>query len=173
MSFEGYTFFMDLRIREATYFDIQGMLEVITDAQTRMIEEGNPGQWGRHSPSVSRLCEEIKTSALKVVVDEKKIIALFALIPGEDPTYIRIDGKWNDDSQYYVIHSLASSSAYHGMFAYILDYAKSFCPHIRMDTHKDNKTMRHLFIKHGFTYCGITRVEDGTERLCYELSQSS
>ena len=39
---------------------------------------------------------------------------------------------------------------------------------MRIDTHKDNKTMQRLILKNGYEYCGIIFVEDGTERLAFE-----
>ena len=39
---------------------------------------------------------------------------------------------------------------------------------IRIDTHRDNKIMRHNIEKHCFTYCGIIYLANGDERLAYQ-----
>jgi RimJ/RimL family protein N-acetyltransferase len=39
---------------------------------------------------------------------------------------------------------------------------------IRVDTHKENKSMQKLLKKNGFTYCGIIYLVDGNERAAFE-----
>lgn len=41
-------------------------------------------------------------------------------------------------------------------------------PNLRIDTHEENKVMRHLIEKSGFAECGIIRVEDGSPRIAYQ-----
>ena len=47
-------------------------------------------------------------------------------------------------------------------------FAAGRCPHLRIDTHADNRPMRNHIAGAGFVYCGIIRVEDGSPRLAYE-----
>ena len=100
--------------------------------------------------------------------DDKTVIAYFALLPSPEPTYAHIDGAWLTDGPYGVIHRMASYPEVHGIFSAVIDFAAVRYPHIRIDTHRDNRIMQHLIAKHGFTYCGIIWLEDGTERLAYE-----
>ena len=95
-------------------------------------------------------------------------VAYFALLPSPEPTYSYIDGAWLTDEPYGVIHRMASYPDVHGIFAAIIDFAAARHAHLRIDTHRDNRIMRHLIEKHGFTYCGIIWLTDGTERLAYE-----
>ena len=99
---------------------------------------------------------------------EKSIVAYFALLSSPEPTYDVIDGAWLTDEPYGVIHRMASYPEVHGIFSTVINYAASRFAHLRIDTHRDNRIMQHLIEKHGFTYCGIIWLEDGTERLAYE-----
>ena len=63
---------------------------------------------------------------------------------------------------------MASYPEVHGIFSTVIDYAGAHYSHLRIDTHRDNRIMQHLIRKHGFTYCGIIWLQDGTERLAYE-----
>ena len=99
---------------------------------------------------------------------EKPVIAYFALLSSPEPTYTHIDGAWLNEGPYGVIHRMASYPDVHGIFSAVIDFAAVRYPHIRIDTHRDNRIMQHLIAKHGFTYCGIIWLEDGTERLAYE-----
>ena len=49
----------------------------------------------------------------------------------------------------------------------VMDYCFSHDPNIRIDTHRDNRIMKHNIMKHGFTYCGIIYLTSGDERLAY------
>lgn len=42
--------------------------------------------------------------------------------------------------------------------------------HVRIDTHRDNKTMQHVILKNGFEYCGIIYLKNGEQRLAYEYT---
>ena len=60
--------------------------------------------------------------------------------------------------------------------AEVLAWSFSQIDNIRIDTHRDNKPMRHLLEKYGFTYCGIIYLLNGDERLycregtgCYSI----
>ena len=97
-----------------------------------------------------------------------RIVAYFALLPSPEPTYDIINGAWLTDEPYGVIHRMASYPEVHGIFSTVINYAASRFAHLRIDTHRDNRIMRHLIEKHGFTYCGIIWLEDGAERLAYE-----
>ena len=97
-----------------------------------------------------------------------RIVAYFALLPSPEPTYSHIDGAWLTDEPYGVIHRIASYPDVHGIFSAIIDFAASRYPHLRIDTHRDNRIMQHVIESAGFTYCGIIWLTDGTERLAYE-----
>lgn len=54
-----------------------------------------------------------------------------------------------------------------------MDYCKAQIPHLRIDTHEDNKVMQHVLEKYGFVRCGIVYVSDGSPRIAYELLEKS
>ena len=97
-----------------------------------------------------------------------RVVGYFALLPSPEPTYSFIKGAWLSDEPYGVIHRIASYPDVHGVFAAIIDFAAARFPRLRIDTHRDNRIMQHLIDKHGFTYCGVIWLTDGTPRLAYE-----
>ena len=148
-----------------------------------MRADGNHSQWSAPGfPDDSLLLRDIAcgggfviesvipSSGSSVIPSEAKesIVAYFALLPSPEPTYDVIEGAWLTDEPYGVIHRMASYPEIHGIFSTVINYAASRYAHLRIDTHRDNRIMQHLIEKHGFTYCGIIRLEDGTERLAYE-----
>ena len=159
------------RIRRATAADLPALRPVFEAAKGIMRADGNPDQWSAPGfPPDDLILRDIARGGGYVILSKAKdsIVAYFALLPSPEPTYERIDGAWLTDEPYGVIHRIASYPDVHGIFAAIIGYAASRYPHLRIDTHRDNRIMQHLIGKHGFIYCGIIWLTDGTERLAYE-----
>ena len=155
-------------IRPATPADIPALRPVFEAAKGIMRADGNHDQWSAPGfPDDTLLLRDIARGG-GFVIENSTIVAYFALLPSPEPTYDVIDGAWLTDEPYGVIHRMASYPEVHGIFSTIIDYAASRYAHLRIDTHRDNRIMQHLIEKHGFTYCGVIWLEDGTERLAYE-----
>ena len=171
-------------IRPATEADLPALRPVFEAAKGIMRADGNLEQWAAPGfPGDALLLRDIARGGGYVISSEvekssvmpgstghlsPRIVAYFALLPSPEPTYTHIEGAWLTDEPYGVIHRMASYPEEHGIFAAIIDFAAARYAHLRIDTHRDNRIMQHLIEKHGFTYCGVIWLEDGTDRLAYE-----
>jgi len=156
-------------IRLAQPDDLPSILQVYEIARRFMAQTGNPNQWKTSHPAQSILEADIAAQRL-YVRDNNGVHGSFALFLEPDPTYSRIyGGAWRSELPYGTIHRIASDGSKPGF----LEEAVAFCrmknPHLRIDTHEDNKVMQHLVVKNGFEYCGIIYLENGDPRLAYEL----
>lgn len=156
-------------IRFALTDDLSIILKIYNTACEYMTASGNPTQWAGGYPQKTLLENDIKKQQLYVVLRGEKICGVFAFITGVDPTYLNIEGAWRSDTPYGTIHRIASDGTEKGIFAETLAFCKGKCPHLRIDTHKNNRTMRHLVTKHGFIECGVIYVDDGSARVAFEL----
>lgn len=180
--------------RLATENDLPRILEIYEYARGFMRKNGNSTQWAGGYPKIEMLRDDIAHGNLYVFTEgcarpkdgsgtnacadadtactnnAEKIHGVFAFIIGEDTTYKRIDdGAWLSDTTYGTIHRIASSGEVRGVFAKSVEFCKTCCPHLRIDTHADNLPMQHLIEKCGFSKCGIIYTYDGSPRLAYEL----
>lgn len=156
-------------IRSAACSDLPRILDIYAIARQYMLDHGNPSQWAGGYPWPDMLQEDIENGNLYVVAEGRRICGCFLFARGEDPTYQYIeDGYWLSSAPYGTIHRIASDGT-GGIFNSCLDFCRTHCPHLRMDTHRDNLTMQHLAEKYGFQRCGIIYVENGTPRIAYEL----
>ena len=156
-------------IRKATENDIQAVLAIFDKAKDIMRSDGNSTQWGDGYPDAGIVRTDISMGGAHIIEQDGKPVAYFALLPSPEPTYSSIDGKWLDDSApYHVIHRIASTPESHGVFRRIIEYALSVSGNLRIDTHRDNRIMRRLIEKSGFSYCGVIHLDDGAERLAYQ-----
>lgn len=158
---------MMYQIRKAQWEDFYRILEIYAIAREFMAKTGNPTQWGNYYPPLQMLEADIPAGNLYVVEDEA-IHGVFAYFTEPDPTYAYIeDGAWLDDSPYGTIHRVAADGS-GGVFTAVLRFAVERNPHVRIDTHADNKVMQHVLEKHGFQRTGIIYLEDGDPRIAYE-----
>ena len=157
-------------IREARLTDMDEIMLVMDAAKGIMRQSGNMHQWGEGYPSEAVITTDMEKKGGFVVVDDGMVVGYFAFLQSPEPTYARIyEGKWIDDVQpYHVVHRIASYPDAHGIFSSIMDFCFSHDRNIRIDTHRDNKIMQHIILKHGFTYCGIIYLLSGDERFAYQ-----
>ncbi len=158
-----------LEIRKATIDDLGRLMEIYRSAQDYMVRSGNPNQWGYSYPDSDIIRSDIEKGVCNVISDSGVIHGVFALFTGVDPTYLRIDGgSWLNDEPYVTIHRIAGDGKVHGIFKCAVDYCKSISSNVRIDTHKDNKTMQNLIVRSGFVKCGIIYVRDMSPRLAFQ-----
>ena len=158
-----------MEVRKAKQEDWKEILAIYSRAREYMRQTGNPNQWKDTSPAPRQLTDDIQAGNLYVVVEENCIHGVFALIPGPDPTYKKIDGTWLNDEAYAAIHRVASAGKQKGILSILLQYCAAQYTNLRIDTHHDNRIMQHLLEKHGFTRCGIIHLENGEPRSAYQF----
>lgn len=166
--------FVPMIIRQASYSDIELLKKVFEGAKRIMRESGNLHQWNDGYPSEEIIRKDIESGYCYVVCDDDTVLGTMTLIQGPEPTYNYIEGKWSDDSPYYVIHRLATAAPGRNIARKMLDWAFTHILQyqyntIRIDTHRDNCIMKHILTKYGFKECGVIYLENGDPRDAYLL----
>lgn len=160
---------MAYHIRRAEEADLPRILAIYAYSREFMARNGNPNQWGTTKPPRERVEQDIREGALYLVCGGDGIHGVFFFRVGEDPTYREIwDGDWSSRGEYGVIHRIASDGS-GGILTAALAFCRERCRCIRIDTHRDNLVMQRALGKHGFRRCGIIRIEDGSERIAFDL----
>ena len=161
-----------MKIRKATYADLDSLMKVFEGAKAIMRASGNLNQWNDGYPSEEIVLADIEKGYCYVACEEDEIIGTMALIQGPDPTYSYIDGSWPNENPYYVIHRIATSAPGRNIAHTLFDWAFTNIASlgydtIRIDTHRDNCIMKHILKKNGFTECGVIYLENGDPRDAY------
>lgn len=158
------------------------------DGQTAGAECSSAGQ-AEHGITSQTDCDGLGQVERISTGPAERIIGTMALIPGPDPTYSYIEGKWPGDEPYYVIHRIATAAPGRNLARVMFDWAfehirregqvpdRCFASTdpistIRIDTHRDNCIMKHILTKYGFTMCGVIYLADGAPRDAYYLKFS-
>ena len=159
-------------IRKTLINDLDSIMKIYGHAKSFMHTSGNPNQWNGAYPDEETIKDDIKRGESYVIVGDDNIVhGVFMLHKGIDDTYnVIYDGKWIDDSSYAVIHRIARDTSIHNVIKFVKDYVIEEIPHIRIDTHKDNKVMQNALIKAGFIKCGIIYLKNGDPRVAFEYT---
>ncbi len=153
--------------------DMEAVMGIYDYARLFMLENGNPRQWGDGYPTRDLIEEDLRQERIYVCEDELGIYGVFVFVIGIDETYLQIEGGWRSNEQYGVIHRIAGNGRAKGLFDKCLTYCESKISYMRIDTHEDNKIMQYLVKKHGFEYCGLICVRDGSTRLAFDRIQNT
>lgn len=150
------------------------VLSIYEDGRLILKEKG-VNQWQDEGPSLETLLRDMENKFSYVLEDEEEIVGTTAVTEGVDKTYLEIDGAWLNGEDYVTVHRFAVSRNSRGkgygkkMFEEIEELAKSKgIKNIRVDTHKDNESMKGLLESLGYKYCGIIRLENGDLRNAYQ-----
>lgn len=150
--------------------DLTKIMNIYSNAREYMRKTGNPTQWKNNYPPISLIKKDIiEGKFLYVALVNNLIVGVFYFRVGTDETYIKItNGKWLDESEYGVIHRIASDGSTKDFFGKVLEFCLTKINHIRIDTHQNNSPMLKTLKRHSFSYRGNIICSDGTERLAFE-----
>lgn len=155
-------------IRKTLPEDLPLLDTIFDECRAYMAKEGNPTQWDKNYPTSAVVAEDIKQGHGYVCLnDAGEVVASFALGDSE-PEYERMrDGSWHSDAPYIVVHRMGARPG-HGAGQFIFAWLMARYPHIRIDTHQDNKTMYHILEKLGFKRTGVVTYEGYGDRICFD-----
>ena len=158
-----------MTIRKTIESDIPALLGIYEMARRYMHAEGNLGQWSDNYPSAETVFADMERGGSYVCLDDNGAVAgTFFFVLGDDPTYsIIYEGSWKNELPYGVIHRIASNGNIKGLLHKVLDFCFTQTDVIRIDTHRDNKTMIGRLTDYGFEYCGIIHIANGDERKAF------
>ncbi len=148
-------------------------MSFIDDARAHQREQGFL-QWTDTSPNIGHVIDDIAHERGYLLTYHGKPFGYFCLSFDGEPVYAGLEGQWLSDGDYAVIHRLAFGKAARGkgvsknVFRFSEEVCRARGIHsLRIDTHEDNKKMRHIIEREGFTYCG-TVYYHGSPRMSFE-----
>ncbi|MGL4993454.1 MAG: GNAT family N-acetyltransferase [Bacteroidales bacterium] len=164
-----------IQSRRTTTEDIEYIMLIVKQAQDDFKARGID-QWQNGYPNESVFRNDIESQNSYIYTLDDEIVATAMISFEGESTYDHIDGSWLSDIPYVVIHRIAVKESMKGknIAGQIISHAKDMAKErgvssIRIDTHRENLSMQRAVLKVGFIYCGVILLEDGAERLAYQL----
>ena len=165
----------NLRFRKGVKQDLERVMELVADAQN-WFREQEIDQWQDGYPTRELILSDILGDNNYIVEYNGVTVATAVISFAGEPTYSEIKGRgWLNDNPYAVVHRIAVSDKHRrkGIAKEILHFTEELCAKqgisdIRIDTHCDNKAMRALLKKMGYTHCGRITLTSGAYREAYQ-----
>ena len=165
----------NLRFRKGEERDLKRIMELVADAQNWFRGQGID-QWQDGYPTRELILSDILCGENYVVELNGVVTATCVISFAGEPTYNEIKGKgWLNDKPYAVVHRIAVSAECRrkGIANEIFHFTEEQCAErgvgdVRIDTHCDNKAMRALLKKMGYTHCGRITLTSGASREAYQ-----
>lgn len=163
---------MSWKIRPSEEQDLSHLQAIYDEGRNFQLATGNLSQWAPGYPGQAQIVSDYDNQYLIVLEgEEQQILAVMALIPGQDPTYLKIEGAWLNDQPYLTIHRIAARTSVKGAGRALIEWAQEQADNIRIDTHEDNQPMIKLLEKLNFKYCGVIYLANGHPRNAYHYSR--
>ena len=131
-------------------------------------------QWTEGYPNLETIQQDIRTEKGYVITCGGQIAGYMCIDFSGEPAYENIEGKWNTDLPYAVVHRMAFRQNFRNQglssiaFSLIEDLCRSKgIRSIHVDTDFPNKRMQHILEKNGFAQCGVI-VFQGSGKLAYD-----
>ncbi len=164
---------MNITLEPAQTEDIEICNAIINCGREFQKEQGFV-QWTNEYPNRDTIIEDVRVNKGYVLKVDGEIAGyMFVDFDGE-PAYDNINGKWNTETPYAVVHRMAFDKKYRGMgladaaFKLVEELcAVNNIKSIRIDTDFPNKRMQHILKKNGFENCGKIVFQDG-EKLAFD-----
>lgn len=164
----------NLRFRKGVESDLERVMELVADAQNWFREQGID-QWQDGYPTREIISSDILGSENYIVELNGVAVATAVISFAGELTYSEIKGKgWLNENRYAVVHRIAVADECRrkGIAKEILHFTEELCAErgindIRIDTHRDNRAMRSLLKKMGYTHCGRITLTSGASREAY------
>lgn len=162
-----------VKLRTARLEEIQLAMDSVNAAKVHLKEQGID-QWQTGYPDYECIKKDIESEKGFFIVDDENILGYLCVDYDGEPAYKEMRGKWNTSEDYVVVHRMAFNDDARGKgisgitlrLVEELSREKGISS-FRVDTDADNKKMRHILQKNGFSYCG-TIWFDNSEKIAFD-----
>lgn len=151
-----------------------GMIMELINQAKEFLRSNGVDQWQQGYPDEACIERDIKTGKGYLCVQQDGIVGYLCIDFDGEPAYDTLNGRWLSEQPYVVVHRMTFDRNVRGTglaskaFTLTEELSRARGVHsFKIDTDNDNKIMKHLMAKNGFTYCG-TICFDNSEKIAYE-----
>ena len=156
-----------LTLCQAKTEDLDLCVEILRSGRDFQRQQGFT-QWTDNFPDPNVITEDIQKGCGFLLLKDGVVAGYQYISLDGDPSYPGLEGTWQKEGCYGVVHRIAFAPAFRGQglskqaFEIIGQYCKEKgAKSLRIDTHPDNKRMQHVLEKAGFSYRGIVLLPVG------------
>ncbi|MDD3410798.1 MAG: GNAT family N-acetyltransferase [Eubacteriales bacterium] len=153
--------------------ELDTAVRLIDEAKAHLKELG-VNQWQTGYPDRTCIRQDIERSRGYFLTDGSAPLAYLCIDFDGEPAYDHLQGEWERQPPYAVVHRLAVGEAYRGrgLASEAFRLTEALCRargvrSIRVDTDEDNAAMKHILTRNGFAFRG-TIWFDNSVKIAYE-----
>ena len=162
-----------LKLKTATLPEVDLAMEIINQAKAHLRAQGID-QWQTGYPDRACLERDAQTGKGYFLVEGSIPQGYLCIDFDGEPAYDHLNGTWEREEPYVVVHRLALSDASRGrgIAGTAFQLVEELCRargirEFRVDTDSGNQKMQHILAKQGFQYRGTIQF-DNSEKIAYE-----
>lgn len=162
-----------MELRKAKGDELDTAMALIDQAKAFLKQQG-VDQWQSGYPDRDCIAADIAAEKGYFCVENGTVAGYLCIDFDGEPAYASLNGTWLTQETYVVVHRMALDDRVKGrglasrVFALVEELARGKGVHsFKVDTDRDNRIMRHLLEKNGFSYCGTIRF-DNSEKVAFE-----
>lgn len=162
-----------MELRKAKGDELDTAMALIDQAKAFLKQQG-VDQWQSGYPDRDCIAADIAAEKGYFCVEDGTVAGYLCIDFDGEPAYASLNGTWLTQEAYVVVHRMALDDRVKGRglasraFALVEELARKRGVHsFKVDTDRDNRIMRHLLEKNGFTDCGTIRF-DNSEKIAFE-----
>lgn len=164
-----------MEFRLAKEIDREKIEKIYEDGSLKLKSLGI-NQWqGNEKPDLNNF-SNLNENNIIYILEDKEIIVSTLIIYDKDEDYENnLVGTWNSPKPYVALHRIATLSGARkkGYGRKIIEFAENYAKEnnfksVRVDTHRENKSMQNLLNSMEYNYVGIVYLGGKRERFAYE-----
>ena len=160
-------------LRLVSMQEIEQVMEII-DLAKKYLKQQKIDQWQTGYPDYNCIKQDILHEKGFFLIDEHEILGYLCVDYDGEPAYDNLNGKWQTNTEYVVVHRMAFSDNARGRgmstmaFHLVEEMSKRIGIHaFRVDTDAENQRMLHILKKNGFSYRGVICF-DNSEKIAFD-----
>ncbi len=153
--------------------DVQRCGEILDEGRAFQRAQGFV-QWTEDYPNTNTIREDIQNRKGYVIRFDGAIAAYLCIDFDGEPAYREIQGAWQTEEPYAVVHRMAFADEFRGrgLTETAFRLIEALCREngvqsLRVDTDPSNQRMQHILEKNGFSHRGTIFFQGG-ERMAYD-----
>lgn len=164
-----------MEFRLAKEIDREKIERIYEDGSLKLKSLGI-NQWqGNEKPNLNNFSNLNENNIIYVLEDKEMIVSTLIIYDKDEDYENNLVGTWNSPKPYVALHRIATLSGARkkGYGRKIIEFAENYAKEnnfksVRVDTHRENKSMQNLLNSMEYNYVGIVYLDGKRERFAYE-----
>lgn len=164
-----------MEFRLAKELDREKIEKIYEDGSLKLKSLGIDQWQGPDKPNLNNFKDLIENKNIYVLEDQGKVVSTVIIYDHDEDYENNLDGEWKSSKPYVALHRIGSlaSERKKGYGRKIIEFAEAYAREnnfssVRIDTHRENKSMQNLLNALGYTYVGLVYLGGKSERFAYE-----